>query len=344
MYWGQITLAAVTAFISANLLVQRGYSNATAVLTGIIVYFGIRWLIAWIFRMRYWFNRGTRGVYSQSCGNCGKLIYRQDGDWILTCHRCGWRPGLPIIRFVTMSVPAIQFRRTVVGPGLIVVTISALLVGAGVAGILGPTSMAVNEPDIDIDGSADSGNPQPESKTTTGRNTRTIESTKQPTSTPRSKKLNRSKIELLIHEYINEERASRGLSTLSFDRDLREIARYHSENMATKDFFSHTSPDGQTMQDRYERFGYDCRVSTGGDRYATGAENIAYKFATSDAGSPELLGNNESRIAEAFVSQWMDSDGHRENILKSHWTVEGIGISLVSSATEIRIYATQNFC
>jgi uncharacterized protein YkwD len=159
--------------------------------------------------------------------------------------------------------------------------------------------------------------------------------------------LDRGEIEREVHRYINKERSRRGLSTLSYDTGLQEIARYHSEDMATELYFAHESPEGETMSDRYDRFGYECRVEISGDRYATGAENIAYTYADSNVQTEsglENYGNNETAIARGLVSQWMNSSGHRENILRPYWKSEAIGIAIEDVDGETRVYATQNFC
>jgi uncharacterized protein YkwD len=78
--------------------------------------------------------------------------------------------------------------------------------------------------------------------------------------------------------------------------------------------------------------GYGCRVPAGGNRYLTGAENIAYRTTRY---------TNETDIGEAIVAQWMNSQGHRENILEPAWGNEGIGVTVAPGG---EVYATQNFC
>lgn len=159
--------------------------------------------------------------------------------------------------------------------------------------------------------------------------------------------LNRTRIEYLIHERINDRRQEHGLQPLAFDTDLREIARYHSRDMAEKQYFDHTAPDGETMEDRYAKYDYSCRVSVSGNRYATGAENIAYTYAFEDVllddGGTVYL-TNETELARFFVAQWMNSTGHRKNILRDYWKNEGIGVSITDSEGETKVYATQSFC
>ena len=155
--------------------------------------------------------------------------------------------------------------------------------------------------------------------------------------------LDRARVEKLVHKYINERRTDHGLGTLSFDTDLREIARYHSKDMAENDYFSHTSPDGESRADRYKKFGYDCRAYITDTRYYTGGENIAYTYYDTDVRTDNgtVHHSNGDELAAGIVRQWMNSQGHRENILTEAWNNEGIGVYITS---EGKVYATQNFC
>jgi uncharacterized protein YkwD len=155
--------------------------------------------------------------------------------------------------------------------------------------------------------------------------------------------LDRGRVERRVHHHVNQRRADHGLAELEFDTDLREIARYHSEDMATNDYFSHTSPSGETMSDRYDEFGYDCRADAGDGTYYTGSENIAYTYydrrVQTDDGVVRYT--NADELAQGIVTGWMNSRGHRENILTEAWDDEGIGIVVTG---EGKVYATQNFC
>ncbi|SIR96168.1 CAP domain-containing protein [Natronorubrum thiooxidans] len=156
--------------------------------------------------------------------------------------------------------------------------------------------------------------------------------------------VDRALVERHVHEAINEERTARGLEELAFDEDLQEIARSHSEDMAERGYFSHTSPEGDSFSDRYDEYGYECRADTDGSAYYTGGENIAYTYVDqpvrTDSGDV-VEHTTERELADGLVEQWMNSDGHRENILADHWTNEGIGIAVTD---DDRVYATQNFC
>lgn len=143
----------------------------------------------------------------------------------------------------------------------------------------------------------------------------------------------RARLELAVHERVNEVRRERGLEPLAFDTDLRAVARYHSEDMAEQGYFSHTGRNGSSFEDRYERFDYRCRVPTDGFSYKTGGENL---FTMQ---SPVELAPED--VADRAVQGWLDSPGHRRNLLDPDWRREGIG---VARADDGRLYVTQNFC
>lgn len=147
--------------------------------------------------------------------------------------------------------------------------------------------------------------------------------------------LNKTKMRLAIHGEINERRVKHGLDPIELDFELSTVAAYHSNDMANNSYYSHTFPSGETMEDRYAMFGYRCRVPSGGNSYLTGAENIFYSTESS---------NREQQFAEAVVDAWMDSPGHRKNILNPHWTAEGIGVAKGEYDGHDVTFVTQNFC
>lgn len=126
----------------------------------------------------------------------------------------------------------------------------------------------------------------------------------------------------LIHEQINEVRTGRGRSPLDRSPKLDDVAQHHSDDMAENDYFSHTSPTGESLSDRYSQFGIGCQ----------GGENI-FKYRASFGVGPETVANRA-------VESWMGSPGHRENILRVRFSSEGIGVTYAGDT----VYVTQNFC
>jgi uncharacterized protein YkwD len=147
-----------------------------------------------------------------------------------------------------------------------------------------------------------------------------------------------------IHEAVNAEREQQSFNTLTWDKELAAIAQQYAERMAEEDFFSHESPDGETFDDRYQEAGYECRVDVSGNEYLTGGENIAYTFFQEeirrDDGSTVFY-DTPTELGQGVVKQWMQSPGHRENILTEPWQNEGIGVAMTEDE---KVYVVQNFC
>jgi uncharacterized protein YkwD len=137
--------------------------------------------------------------------------------------------------------------------------------------------------------------------------------------------LDQQTVERAAHERVNEYRDS----PLTYDRHLAKIARYHARNMALNEFIAHEAPDGETVRDRYQRFGYACDAP---------AENIAQTWAFSTLrGGKKYTTSRE--LGRGIADQWFNSPEHKENMLRSRWSVEGIGAWWVEDATSVKVYA-----
>lgn len=99
---------------------------------------------------------------------------------------------------------------------------------------------------------------------------------------------------------VNEARVKNGLSELKQDWQLSRVARYKSQDMKDKNYFSHTSPTYGSPFQMMKSFGIT---------YKTAGENIAKGYST----------------PEAVVNGWMNSSGHRANIMNSSFTHIGVG-------------------
>jgi uncharacterized YkwD family protein/spore coat assembly protein SafA len=107
-------------------------------------------------------------------------------------------------------------------------------------------------------------------------------------------------IESQVIQLTNQERAKHGLKPLAADWQLSRVARYKSVDMRDKNYFQHNSPTYGSPFDMMKSFGVS---------YRSAGENIA-------AGQ---------RTPQEVVKAWMDSPGHRANILKSGYTHIGVG-------------------
>jgi len=157
---------------------------------------------------------------------------------------------------------------------------------------------------------------------------------------------NAKEIEYLVHELTNLEREKYGLSQLTFDPEIRLIARGHSLDMAVREYFAHESPEGLTPSDRAAENGYSCQKMVGLLIYSGIAENIFQgnlfdSYYTINGEITSYDWNTEEEIAKTTVDGWMNSPGHRENILTEIYDREGIGVEITH---DHKVYVTQNFC
>ena len=103
-----------------------------------------------------------------------------------------------------------------------------------------------------------------------------------------------------VLDLVNEQRAANGLSALSLNAELCAVAQEKAQDMKTNKYFDHKSPTYGTPFEMMKSFGIT---------YKSAGENIAMGY----------------KNAEAVVTAWMNSAGHRANILNSSYTQMGIG-------------------
>ena len=124
-----------------------------------------------------------------------------------------------------------------------------------------------------------------------------------------------------VLDLTNGHRRQAGLKPLRLNEKLSSAAQAHSESMADDDFFSHTGQDGSTPFDRIRSEGY---------QYKTAAENIAAGYST----------------PKSVVNAWMNSPGHRGNILNGNFREIGIGYHFLDNdpgSVKYESYWTQSF-
>ncbi len=146
-------------------------------------------------------------------------------------------------------------------------------------------------------------------------------------------------VEQAILKYTNLQRKAKGLHELKWDANLAEIARDHSLDMAENNFFSHDNLKGEDPTDRAKKKGYSVTKPLGGGSFSVGiAENIG-KIPTGSIEGRGYVNSDADSIGEAHVDSWMESPGHRQNILGSSYTRIGIGIAYDG----LYYVGTQNF-
>lgn len=116
-----------------------------------------------------------------------------------------------------------------------------------------------------------------------------------------------------VFNLINKQRTNNGLTALKIDNEVQKVAKIKAEDMVTNNYFSHQSPTYGSPFDMLKSF----KIS-----YRSAGENIAANSSNSGA-----------------VNAWMNSSGHRANILSSNYNYTGIGV--VSSPKYGKIYVQQ---
>ncbi len=122
-------------------------------------------------------------------------------------------------------------------------------------------------------------------------------------------------LEQEVIRLINVERGKQGLPALTENWELSRVARYKSQDMIDKNYFAHQSPTYGSPFTMMQSFGL---------RFSAAAENIAYG----------------QRTAAEVVKAWMNSPGHRANILSRSYRFTGVGAAKKSNGT---LYWTQMF-
>ena len=144
-------------------------------------------------------------------------------------------------------------------------------------------------------------------------------------------------LEQKIHESINSQRKSNDRAPLAVDEELSKLARAHSEDMAKRGYFKHVNPEGLTPMKRAEAVGYKLCQLMGENIY----QNNLYSRVIEEKKKTTYDWNSMDKIANTTIKSWMESQGHRQNILDKNYTREGIGVAI---AADDKVYITQMFC
>ena len=127
-------------------------------------------------------------------------------------------------------------------------------------------------------------------------------------------------VEQAIYNKVNEERAKAGVPALTYNNTMQKYARIKSQDMGDNNYFSHEDLNGNLITTQMKKDGVS---------YKAWGENIAY------------IGGNISAdaLAERFMTNWMNSSGHRANILSTNFSSIGVGVYKIGN----KVYATQEF-
>ncbi|MED4781216.1 CAP domain-containing protein [Brevibacillus choshinensis] len=115
-----------------------------------------------------------------------------------------------------------------------------------------------------------------------------------------NQQVNASAVMKQVANLVNQERAKAGLKPVDLDASLNKVAQAKAADMSNNNYFDHTSPTYGSPFDMMKQFGVS---------YMTAGENIA-------------MGQ---RTAGEVMNQWMNSEGHRQNIMNPSFTKIGVG-------------------
>jgi uncharacterized protein YkwD len=136
-----------------------------------------------------------------------------------------------------------------------------------------------------------------------------------PSPSPTESPTGNAAFEAEVVTIVNQERAKVGCPAVTVDDRLTAAARAHSADMAARNYFSHTTPEGVDFATRITNAGY---------RWSGAGENIA----------------KGQRTPQEVMTSWMNSDGHKANILNCGYKNLGVGVAADSSGT---LLWTQDF-
>ncbi len=149
----------------------------------------------------------------------------------------------------------------------------------------------------------DTNTPEPPTDTNTPKPPTATSTPKTPTATQACVPSGNNSFEQQVINLINQERAAEGLPALTANSKLTQAARRHSSYMACTDYFNHTWKDGTTLRDRIDDTGYSWSRIT---------ENIA-------------ASSSQNFLPAMVVDLWMNSPGHKANILDENVIHIGVG-------------------
>jgi uncharacterized protein YkwD len=150
----------------------------------------------------------------------------------------------------------------------------------------------------------------------------------------------------LIFDLTNVERRRAGMPEFSHNQYLQTAASNHSRDMASRSYFNHKS------KGIFKRTSHSDRIASTGYQPRTSAENIAMiptynsQRIQSTSHGQQVIDtdyNSYQRMAVYSVQQWMNSPGHRANILNRSLTELGVGVAIGMQGNIPYVYLTQNF-
>lgn len=153
-------------------------------------------------------------------------------------------------------------------------------------------------------------------------------------STSPSETVNRTAVEHRLFDGLNERRNEQGMPPVTYDGDLAAIAAYHSTDMADRSYVGHVAPDGETVRDRFDGFGYECTGASELVLYTIFGRDVEVEGDT-------LRFETEAELADGVLELWFRSSPHRTALLTDDWAAVGVGVVVTP---EGGVYVTLTAC
>lgn len=301
-----IFISVLLSYIAYLIYIGIVVASAVFILSFIYLY----WILLIEYRTKYWYNRN--GNTSLICPTCKNKIHRLQYQFTIQCAHCNQKVGWPGLRLLTHSVLGNQIKRTISGPLVVIVIGLLLLVVGSMGGVVDDFTVS------DIEDSIDNIDIEPSTADDdVNRN--------------QDASINVLLAEAKIVAATNTVRSKHDAKPVSTNSLLQSAARNHSIDMLKRDYFNHTTPDGETTRNRINTVKPNCRVI---------GENLAINYWNRNVIDQNEI-TTEQDLADVVVSQWMKSTGHKKNILDDSWNEIGVGIAITDSG---KIYITQKFC
>lgn len=149
-----------------------------------------------------------------------------------------------------------------------------------------------------------------------------------------AEELNKTSVERMIADRINAFRANHDTATVEYAPALAEIARYHSEDMADRNYTGHVGPDNESVVDRFNKFNYSCDSPNELILFTQYNRRI-------ETFNESRRFTDESELANGVVELWLLSTEHRQALLSTSWDQVGVGVHVTE---ENWVFVTLNAC
>jgi len=165
-------------------------------------------------------------------------------------------------------------------------------------------------------------------------------------SAKREPQWNLQNLQSMIHRKVNLKRKKHGLPLYQYDKELEKLALSHSADMALKQYFAHINQEGENPTQRAVRMGIEVEIQRDGKIQVGIAENL-FMCSKMKTVSYYLEGgikkvskqwHDEESLTDMIVDGWMNSPGHRKNMLSETLRSEGLGLSI---SDDLKVYASQ---